>query len=449
MNLICRHDRCRPLYQLGSLLLVAAILFGCSSGSSAKSATQPPAVKTFTPRPTFTPQPTTPSPSVTPSPTLTPIGVATPTPTPTPEAVDYLHNPPERPPSPGRVVNGREYPPGAYEFIHTQFGVPAPLGRVPDSFLDTLPAVGEGVCPLSGLPVRDPAVLQRRPLAIRVGNAPAARPQFGLSKADMVIEGLAEGGVTRFTALYLCQDADRIGPIRSARLIDLEVTPMFDAVLVHVGASQPVLDMILSSPFGDDNIDDFLGNKGFHLDPNRRRPFSTFTNTPELWEQVVARGRQHAAKLRGLVFSETPPAGAKEPATTISIPYRKGLSDLTYKYDASAGRYMRSQVGEPFVDAATGKQLGADSVVVVFSHVTVTKIVEDSLGSLSLHHDLGGEGRALLFRDGQMWEGHWRREGENVMLHYVNADGNPLVLKPGQTWVQVVPDDLPVTWNAK
>jgi len=77
------------------------------------------------------------------------------------------------------------------------------------------------------------------------------------------LKRLAEGGVTRFTALYLCQDADRIGPARSARLIDLEITPMFGAVLAHVGASQPVLDMIISSPFGDDNIDDFSGSQGF------------------------------------------------------------------------------------------------------------------------------------------------------------------------------------------
>lgn len=435
--------------------LLPIIVVACSSTSSSRPASEPappsPAVKTFTPRPTFTPLAVEASVTPTSAATLTPIGMVVPTTAPDSPAgqneTDYIKNPPERSPSPGRVVGDRTYPPGAYEFIHDQFGVPPPLGRVPDSFIESLPAVEPGLCPLSGLPVSDPAVLQRRPLAIRVGNAPAARPQFGLAKADLVIEALAEGGVTRFTALYLCQDADRIGPARSARLIDLEITPLFDAVLVHVGASQPVLDMIISSPFGDDNIDDFLGHKGFRLDPNRRRPFSTFTSTAALWEQVVARGRQHPANLRGLVFAETASPNPAGPATTIGIPYRTGLSDVVYQYDATSGRYLREQAGEPFTDGGSGEQLGADTVVVVFSRITVTQIVEDSLGSLSLHHDLGGQGKALLFRDGQTWEGLWRREGENVMLHYVAADGSPLALKPGQTWVQVVPDDLAVTWE--
>jgi len=456
MRFLTQRGRMGALAPLVLVVMAGLLSTGCSSSSTTATPphpASPPAIRTFTPRPTFTPMASAPTATPTVVPSLTPIGMAVPTVTGVPSgtvkvtAVDYLKNPPKRTPSPGRVVGSHVYPPGAYEFIHDQFKVPPPLGRVPDSFLDTLPAVGKGICPLSGLPVSDPAVLRRRPLAIRVGNAPAARLQFGLTSADMVIEALAEGGVTRFTALYLCQDASRIGPIRSARLIDLEITPMFDAVLVHVGASQPVLDMILSSPFGDNNIDDFLGHKGFHLDPNRRRPFSTFTNTRELWKVVESRGRQHPAKLRGLVFSDTVPPEPGKPATTISIPYRTGLSDVTYQYDEEAARYLRSQAGKPFTDAATGKQLAADNVVVVFSHVTVTKIVEDSLGSLSLHHDLGGQGKTLLFRNGQVWEGFWRREGENVMLHYVSADGNPLPLKPGQTWVQVVPDDLEVTWG--
>ncbi|HJO33316.1 MAG TPA: DUF3048 domain-containing protein, partial [Anaerolineales bacterium] len=102
-----------------------------------------------------------------------------------------------------------------------------------------------GVNPLSGLPVADAAVLQRRPLAIKVSNFPrSVRPQSGLATADMVWEHYAEGGTTRFTAVFYSRDAGRVGSIRSARLIDTTLTEAFAGALVASGMSDGTLERL-------------------------------------------------------------------------------------------------------------------------------------------------------------------------------------------------------------
>ena len=105
----------------------------------------------------------------------------------------------------------------------------------------TLP---DTVSPFTGLTVDDPARLNRMAAAVKISNSPIVRPQSGLSKADVVVEHLAEGGITRFTAIFHSEDAERIGSVRSARLIDLEIPALFDAFLVYSGASGEVSRLI-------------------------------------------------------------------------------------------------------------------------------------------------------------------------------------------------------------
>mgnify|MGYP001020639627 CR=1 FL=1 len=125
----------------------------------------------------------------------------------------------------------------------------------------TLPA---GVSPFTGLAVDDPALLERMPAAVKISNSPIARPQSGLSRADVVIEHLAEGDITRFTAIFHSQNAERIGSVRSARLIDLELPALFDAYLVYSGASGEVERMIAASDFADRTLSDERKDPAFY-----------------------------------------------------------------------------------------------------------------------------------------------------------------------------------------
>jgi hypothetical protein len=410
-----------------------------------------PGIATITPLPatevaaTIVPPTSVPLPSATTAPTMTTAATATLAPTATP---DYLTNAPVRGASPGRITNRKEYPPGAYEFIHDQFRVPAPAGNVPPDYLAGLPGVPDGTCPLTGEQATAD-VVTRRPINIRVDNSADGRPQAGMENADVIWEALAEGGVTRLTATYHCRTPGTVGPIRSARLVDLQLTPMLEAWLVHVGASQQVTDMIWASPYADRSINEWAGDPAFFRINNPPVGWlATYTNLNLI--QGVTSNKENAAlstPLRGWQFSPSLPTGATGGASTISIPYYPNSgSVVNYRYNASTGKYLRYQ-GQAAHTMQSGTQLAPDNVIVIYAPMTTTPIVEDSLGALSLHFDIVGTGRALLFRNGQMWDARWVREGENVLIRVVDGTGTVIPLAPGQTFVQIVEEGMSVSWE--
>ncbi len=321
---------------------------------------------------------------------------------------------------------------------------PTPIPTAPTPRpVDTFPSE---VNPLTGLRVPDPAALNRRPLAIKISNyPPVVRPQSGVDRADLVFEHYAEGGVTRFTAVYLGQDAEPVGPVRSARLIDLEIPAMFQAILAYSGASAGVNARIRASDFIERALSpDFgLGAPVFWRIP---RPgvaleHTLFTSTRRLWEEAARRGINSRPNLPAMPFSEAPPAAGR-PASALVIPYR--MEPVTWRYDPGSGRWLRWTAGQPHMDALTGRQLSAANVIVVYAHHQPTDIIEDRLGNRSIEIQIWGRGRAQIFRDGRMWEGQWLRLRREDMLRFVDAQGQPIPLKPGNTWFQMVPLDMQI-----
>ena len=279
---------------------------------------------------------------------------------------------------------------------------------------------------------------------MRIDNAPPARPQSGLGSADIVFETLAEGGITRFTAVFLCHAADAdIGPVRSARLIDLQLTPMFKAILVHVGASQPVLDMIWSSEIGEADFDPVFRNTfGFGRISTRPAPHNVYSSIGSLWSVAGARGLVGPVDLQGLSFSDQPPAGGA-PGTRASVPYNSVASDVGYVFEN--GFYTKLIGGAPHTDANTNQPLRFANVILLYAQATYTDALEDGIASRSLHFQVQGAGRAVLLRDGRAYEAVWRHEGRNILFHYTDPQGKPIPLKPGPTMVNIVPLELPTT----
>ena len=158
----------------------------------------------------------------------------------------------------------------------------------------TLPPRQPGVSILTGLRPADPAVLERRPLAVKVDNDPAVIPQSGMGKADIVVESRKEGCLTRFTAIYQSQDAPKIGSVRSARLVDIELPVIFDAILAYSGASGPVQQKLSQSDLGRQFLTQSSGGALFR-DPNIAVPFNLFANTASRMESGGAEGLEHAA----------------------------------------------------------------------------------------------------------------------------------------------------------
>lgn len=300
------------------------------------------------------------------------------------------------------------------------------------------PLFPENVNPLTGEVVNDPSVLQRRPFAVKISNAPAeVRPQNGLNRADLIFEHLAEGGLTRFTAVYYSQDVALVGSIRSGRFIDLEIPVMYDAAFAYSGSSGPLKEMFADASFFDRILSPDFGHGGFFRSPNPDvSPWHTlFTNVNELRVQLAEQGEERPPQFANNMVFHPEIINDSTPATRLSLWYLG--TNATWFY--SNGRYYRWSDGEPHLDASSDQQLTVRNVVVVSANHVDTDIIEDTNGSPSIQIQIWGEGPVSVFRDGQRIDGVWRRTDPSHMLTFYDLEGNVLPLAPGNTFFQLVP----------
>lgn len=334
---------------------------------------------------------------------------------------------------------------------------PVPNGAVgPFDFPDN-------VNPITGLPVDDPAVLNRHPMVIKISNAPPlVRPQAGLGDADVVFEHYTEGGLTRFSAVFYSNTPTRVGSIRSSRLIDHEIVPMFDGILAFSGASIGVEKFI----FGSEDVNARIpgaetvaparelppseyaeraykgvlyGLPYYWRDEDIPVPHNMFANPAALWELAERQGHIHRPELVGMAFHADPPPNADGPAPAVDLRYR--ATRIRWVYDESSGLYRRYADGQGHYDANTMRQLTAANVVVMYAEHTATEVVEsvwqDSV-SWSTQIAVWGENDAILFRDGQRYEGRWVRTIREEIIALRTHDDEVLYLKPGNTWFQII-----------
>jgi hypothetical protein len=316
------------------------------------------------------------------------------------------------------------------------------VDRLPDSTVVIGPDFAAEVNPLTGQRVSDPAVLRRRPLAVKISNGPATvRPQAGIGDADLVFEHVTEGDITRFTAIFLTHTPPRAGSIRSARLIDLELAVMYRAVFAFSGASNGVRDKIFASSFRDRALEGVsVGSPTFYRDDSIDAPHNMFTDPTALWDIAQQRGLSATDTLRGMQFSAAPtPGGAA--VTTITVDY--GPTVAEWRYDPASGRYLRWSDGEPHLDANASTRVSAANVVILRAwHQLDYNIVESEwqgVKSYSMEIHLWTFGPAIVCRDGQCITGRWHRRNKADLLTFWTADDRqPIYLKPGNTWFQVI-----------
>ncbi|MCB9451192.1 MAG: DUF3048 domain-containing protein [Anaerolineaceae bacterium] len=306
---------------------------------------------------------------------------------------------------------------------------------------DTYPP---GINPLTGLPVSNPDLLNRRPLIIKISNSPASvRPQSGLNEADMVWEHLLSGGVTRFSAIFLSTDLDHIGPVRSARLVDFELTRVYHGLFTYSGMAQGTLDVLRGDALMASRV---VGGSG-PCPPLCRFPkdgvaleHTLYADAAGLRELAVTLGRDVTPEpIYGMAFSETPPDGGVA-ADGITIDYRE--TSVNWTYDPASGHWFRSQDGEPHFDAYSNTRVNAANVLVLEEDHTEQPFVSDQYwgpGNFAFSVNFIGSGRIFLFRDGRYYEGEWRRATRDDPLTYYDLDGNVLPFKPGNTFVNLVP----------
>jgi hypothetical protein len=300
------------------------------------------------------------------------------------------------------------------------------------------------VDPLTGLNVANPAVLDRRPMVIKVQNIPrTGRPQWGLSLADIVFEYYSEEGATRFAAVYYGSDADMVGPIRSGRFIDTDIVRGYKAVFAFGSAYQAEWDEFIESDFAGRLVLEGSNTALFRYDPNGLNYL--MAKTADLSAYATQEGMDNVRQdLNGMFFKlEAPSAG--QPGTQAIVRY----SSIVYNrwdYDTSSGKYLRfsdtvddyNNDNEQYAQATdqlTNQPLAFSNVVVLVAEHEVYST--DSAGKKIYDIKLSGSGDAYVFRDGQMYQVKWQRNDQNV-VSLTNSDGTPFALRPGSTWFEVI-----------
>jgi DUF3048 family protein len=296
-------------------------------------------------------------------------------------------------------------------------------------------------CPLSG--VLKAKVPQRPTLAVKIENLPAARPQTGLSWADIVYEEPVEGGITRFIAVYQCNDASRIEPVRSARLTDIDVLKMFGQPLLgYSGGNGHVLRAIAASGVVDLGYQTSRAVSSYHRDPNRLAPHNVYTSTRELY--AAGEGLyEDTAPEPIFTFSKKAPKDADK-VTEVHVPFSI-YSDVFWKWSSSKKAWLRFHGTEPHV-SSDGTQFSATNVVVMVVKTELTDQV-DKNGVTSPKAITVGKGKAYIFRNGKVIKGTWVHDSAEQPTRFLDADGNEISLAPGQTWVELLPKGKKVTFS--
>ncbi|MFN2235657.1 MAG: DUF3048 domain-containing protein [Anaerolineales bacterium] len=329
-----------------------------------------------------------------------------------------------------------------------------PLANYPDEGYGPV-KFPDNINPLTGLPVDDPTLLDRRPIAVKISNEiREIRPQWGLSLADHVFEYYHEYGEVRYHAIFYGNDASEVGPIRSARFPDEQLVRAYKSVFAFASADYRVRVLLFNSDFGSRlaTISDIpcpptVEYPTCRIDPNQWNHLMTDTSilSQHFTENNVPNGRQY---LDGLKFNKNTPSDG-EIANNLIVRYSKSHYHK-WEYDPNVGRYQRyddastdSGEGETFellTDRYTDQPIMADNIVVIFAPYSFY-----SRDPEMINIDLVGFGKAVVFRDGQVFEVNWARITPEEIISLTYEDGSRFPMKPGTIWFDIIGETSPVT----
>jgi hypothetical protein len=280
---------------------------------------------------------------------------------------------------------------------------------------------------LTGLQV-DPASNQRPVTGVMIENSPDARPQSGLTEAGVVVEAIAEGGITRFLALYQEAKPAYIGPVRSARPYYLDFALAFNASLAHVGGSPDALKQIKSLKVRD--IDQFHNPNGYQRITQRYAPHNMYTSMGRLDALNKARGYKSSEFVSWPRKEDN--ASRTPEAKFIDMTISSFYYNTSYKYDLKSDSYRRSEGGRPHIDERSRKQI---SPKVLIAMVTNYRIHSDGVHSI---YRTTGKGTVYIFQDGGVTRGTWHKSQRNSQVTFTDSKNQPIKLNAGQAWITLV-----------
>jgi hypothetical protein len=277
------------------------------------------------------------------------------------------------------------------------------------------------ISPLTGLRLKGKA--PRHPvLTVKVDNTDNSAPQVGLGAADMMVEELVEGGITRLALFFYEHTPKRVGPVRSMRATDIGVVQPLGGVLVASGGAPPTVKRIK-----DAGIPTFTeSDKGFSRDTGRSAPYNLFVDLAQLAATVKAKESPHPY----LPFGDG------------KLPKGQPAKGLTARFSPSSSTTFAFQDGH-YVNtdsrAAEGDRFLPSNVVVLRVQVGDAGYL-DPAGNHVPETKFTGTGPAMVFHDGRLVRGTWVKDGFDADVQLKSA-GHALQLPPGRTWIELVPAD--------
>jgi hypothetical protein len=301
---------------------------------------------------------------------------------------------------------------------------------------------------LDGMPA-DPTVANRLPLAVMIDDNVIARPQSGFNAASIVYQAPADGGEDRYMLVFQELDAPDIGPVRSGRPYFVYWAAEYRAGLAHYGGDEKTLKKVIPPISGTlvYNLDAMFGSgSAFHRISSRKAPHNGYTSTADLWRVADRHGypSEMAAGLAVRPFADDAPASQRPASGSITVPYNRGATG--YTYDPATNSYLRSVAGKAQIDAADGERVVARNVVVLFMRLSIDPESEAGHNRPVLAQI--GEGTALVFRDGLVIRGTWRKKDQGGLTRFYDAGGKEISLVRGRIFIQVVPTGAKVTYDA-
>lgn len=292
--------------------------------------------------------------------------------------------------------------------------------------------------PLTGVKVADEAATKQAVTAIMIENSPDARPQSGIKQAGIVYEAIAEGGITRFLALYQEAKPGLVGPVRSVRMYYVDWYAPYSASIAHVGGSAAALAEVRNGSYRD--IDQFFNGGYYWRATDRYAPHNVYTN----FEKLDALNREKGyteSKFTGFPRADGKASEAPN-ATSIDMTISSTWYNTHYDYDKTSNSYLRSIGGAPSEDREDGR---IAPQVVIAMKVDMVKVMEDGWRESIT---TSGAGSAVIFQNGTATEATWRKNSRSEPLQFVDANGKEVSLNRGQTWITAVPNGSgSVTWQ--
>ena len=331
--------------------------------------------------------------------------------------------------------------------------ISTPFGSLTDITSSSEEGNKDRPCPLNGALFtknREEQWQKRRPLAVMIENHLDARPPLGLSRADVIYEAVAEGGITRFLAVYLCQDAGDIAPVRRARTYFLDWLLEYDAVYAHVGGANtpgPANALGQIRDWGIRDLDQFgIGFPTYWRGTDKLAPHNVHSTTKKLWEAAEERGFgpqdekgvRWDKNFKQWKFKDDNPPATQTEAKPIVVPFWAQAPDytVTWQYDRQANLYNRYHGQTAQVDPVTNEQLSAKTVIVQFE---VEKTANDGYPDGHLLYGTTGSGNTLIFIDGKAVKGKWVKKERTARTQFVDLQGKEIEFNRGLVWIETVP----------